>query len=250
MAGGGGLAQSPLLPTGAALALLGLLVYLGALCAACRRYVLPAHSMCCPPPLCFPSWRWGRSVALGTAQGDPVCVHPELEPLGSAALLVPNLQLQPQHNPSWADPAPLSPPPVSPCTQRSWSQLVTGTWPHRGSCGKDGDASGDAGAMPVVPGTAQGVQDAIETPPPSCRAGKGAGWWVWGCCCSGERHMAMPIVARSGSWGVHSPAWLSSTSPCSKGRRKKVPPDGVKLVDEVSACWGGQDQLGSCRQQC
>ncbi|XP_064888313.1 lck-interacting transmembrane adapter 1 isoform X1 [Columba livia] len=37
MAGGGGLAQSPLLPTGAALALLGLLVYLGALCAACRR---------------------------------------------------------------------------------------------------------------------------------------------------------------------------------------------------------------------
>ncbi|KAK2520717.1 Lime1 [Columba guinea] len=44
--------------------------------------------------------------------------------------------------------------------------------------------------------------------------------------------MSMPIVARSGSWGVHSPAWLSSTSPCSKGRRKKVPPDGVKLVDE------------------
>ncbi|XP_065706267.1 lck-interacting transmembrane adapter 1 [Patagioenas fasciata] len=37
MAGGGGLARSPLLPAGAALALLGLLVYLGALCAACRR---------------------------------------------------------------------------------------------------------------------------------------------------------------------------------------------------------------------
>lgn len=112
MAGGGGLAQSPLLPAGAALALLGLLVYLGALCAACRRYVLPAHSMCCPPPLCFPSWRWGCSVALGTAQGDPVCVHPELGPLGSAALLLPNLQLQPQHNPAWADPAPLGPPSI------------------------------------------------------------------------------------------------------------------------------------------
>ncbi|KAM6319584.1 lck-interacting transmembrane adapter 1 [Podargus strigoides] len=39
MAGAGGerLAQTPLLPAGAALALLGVLVYLGALCAACRR---------------------------------------------------------------------------------------------------------------------------------------------------------------------------------------------------------------------
>ncbi|KAM6378644.1 lck-interacting transmembrane adapter 1 isoform 1-T3 [Pluvialis apricaria] len=36
-AGGEGLAQTPLLPAGAALALLGVLVYLGALCAACRR---------------------------------------------------------------------------------------------------------------------------------------------------------------------------------------------------------------------
>ncbi|XP_009997013.1 PREDICTED: zinc finger protein 704-like [Chaetura pelagica] len=36
-AGGEGLAQTPLLWVGAALALLGLLVYLGALCAACRR---------------------------------------------------------------------------------------------------------------------------------------------------------------------------------------------------------------------
>ncbi|KAM6112884.1 lck-interacting transmembrane adapter 1 [Pterocles gutturalis] len=36
-AGGGGLADPPELPAGAALALLGVLVYLGALCAACRR---------------------------------------------------------------------------------------------------------------------------------------------------------------------------------------------------------------------
>ncbi|XP_051488711.1 lck-interacting transmembrane adapter 1 [Apus apus] len=36
-AGGEGLAQTPLLRVGTALALLGLLVYLGALCAACRR---------------------------------------------------------------------------------------------------------------------------------------------------------------------------------------------------------------------
>ncbi|XP_009471668.1 PREDICTED: lck-interacting transmembrane adapter 1 [Nipponia nippon] len=37
-AGGEGLARTPLLPAGAALALLSVLVYLGALCAACRRY--------------------------------------------------------------------------------------------------------------------------------------------------------------------------------------------------------------------
>ncbi|NWU57708.1 LIME1 protein, partial [Dromas ardeola] len=37
-AGGEGLTRTPLLPAGAALALLGILVYLGALCAACRRY--------------------------------------------------------------------------------------------------------------------------------------------------------------------------------------------------------------------
>ncbi|KAM9648211.1 lck-interacting transmembrane adapter 1 isoform 2-T3 [Morphnus guianensis] len=36
-AGGEGLARTPLLPAGAVLALLGVLVYLGALCAACRR---------------------------------------------------------------------------------------------------------------------------------------------------------------------------------------------------------------------
>ncbi|XP_075373519.1 lck-interacting transmembrane adapter 1 [Mycteria americana] len=36
-AGSEGLARTPLLPAGAALALLGVLVYLGALCAACRR---------------------------------------------------------------------------------------------------------------------------------------------------------------------------------------------------------------------
>ncbi|KAM4649756.1 lck-interacting transmembrane adapter 1 [Amazona ochrocephala] len=36
-AGGEGLGGTPLLPAGAALALLGVLVYLGALCAACRR---------------------------------------------------------------------------------------------------------------------------------------------------------------------------------------------------------------------
>ncbi|KAM6194666.1 lck-interacting transmembrane adapter 1 [Sarcoramphus papa] len=36
-AGGEGLVRTPLLPAGAALALLGILVYLGALCAACRR---------------------------------------------------------------------------------------------------------------------------------------------------------------------------------------------------------------------
>ncbi|KAF1476573.1 Lck-interacting transmembrane adapter 1, partial [Eudyptula minor novaehollandiae] len=36
-AGGEGLARTPLLPASAALALLGVLVYLGALCAACRR---------------------------------------------------------------------------------------------------------------------------------------------------------------------------------------------------------------------
>ncbi|XP_074776654.1 lck-interacting transmembrane adapter 1 [Athene noctua] len=36
-AGGEGLARTPLLPAGAALALLGVLIYLGALCAACRR---------------------------------------------------------------------------------------------------------------------------------------------------------------------------------------------------------------------
>ncbi|KAM6120880.1 lck-interacting transmembrane adapter 1 [Phoenicopterus ruber ruber] len=36
-AGGEGLARTPLPPAGAALALLGVLVYLGALCAACRR---------------------------------------------------------------------------------------------------------------------------------------------------------------------------------------------------------------------
>uniref|UniRef100_A0A663DN84 Uncharacterized protein n=1 Tax=Aquila chrysaetos chrysaetos TaxID=223781 RepID=A0A663DN84_AQUCH len=40
-AGGEGPARTPLLPAGAVLALLGVLVYLGALCAACRRYVLP-----------------------------------------------------------------------------------------------------------------------------------------------------------------------------------------------------------------
>ncbi|XP_059683396.1 lck-interacting transmembrane adapter 1 [Gavia stellata] len=37
VASGEGLARTPLLPAGAALALLGVLVYLGALCAACRR---------------------------------------------------------------------------------------------------------------------------------------------------------------------------------------------------------------------
>uniref|UniRef100_A0A8D0FRK1 Uncharacterized protein n=1 Tax=Strix occidentalis caurina TaxID=311401 RepID=A0A8D0FRK1_STROC len=49
-AGGEGLARTPLLPAGAALALLGVLIYLGALCAACRRYVLPAPEGACSSP--------------------------------------------------------------------------------------------------------------------------------------------------------------------------------------------------------
>lgn len=60
-----------------------------------------------------------------------------------------------------------------------------------------------------------------------------------------QRSHGDAIVVRSESWGVCSPAWLSSASPHSKGRKKKVPPDGVKLVDEVSACRGDRISWGA-----
>lgn len=40
---------------------------------------------------------------------------------------------------------------------------------------------------------------------------------------------------------------LSPTSPCRKGR-KKVTPDGVKLVDEVRAHLGGRISPGGCSE--
>lgn len=113
-AGGEGLAQTPLLPAGAVLALLGVLVYLGALCAACRRYVLPAAPLLCLLVLGMGlgTLRW-RLVA---ERGDPTCACPELGPLGSAALFALNPQLQPRYNSAWSNPAPLClaacPPPL------------------------------------------------------------------------------------------------------------------------------------------
>lgn len=125
-AGGEGLARTPLLPASAALALLGVLVYLGALCAACRRYALPTA-----PLLSLLALRtelgapWWHAVA---ARGDPTCACPELGPLGSAALLTLNPQPQPQCNSAWPDPAPLclAAPRRTPCAQRSRYQLGMG----------------------------------------------------------------------------------------------------------------------------
>lgn len=51
-----GTAGTRLLPAGTALALLGGLVYLGTLCAACKRYVLPTAP---PLPLLGLGLGWG-----------------------------------------------------------------------------------------------------------------------------------------------------------------------------------------------
>lgn len=89
-ASGEGTAGTQLLPAGTALALLGGLVYLGTLCAACKRYVLPTAP---PLPLLGLGIPWWCLVA---AHGDSVCSHPDLGLRGSAALLTPNPHLCPQ----------------------------------------------------------------------------------------------------------------------------------------------------------
>ena len=63
---GEGPARTPILPAGAALALLGVLVYLGALCAACRRYALPAAPLPSLPVLGMGSGTPWWHLAVGT----------------------------------------------------------------------------------------------------------------------------------------------------------------------------------------
>ena len=214
---------------------------------------LPADGTRCPRPLCFlgtglgaPRWH------VVAARGDPACACPELGSLGSAALLTPNPQLQPQCKSAWPDPAPLClvAPRRVPCTQRPCrsslerAELRAG-WVMPGVMPR---------VMPAVPGTAQwGAgcnQDLPRQHGPCCRAGEGAGLGRWGVPLlqrgvHGDAHRGQvgvpghPLLAP----GLATRLGLSLASPRSKGRKKKVPPDGVKLVDEVSVCWrGGQDQ--------
>lgn len=71
-AGGKGPVGTLLVPASAALALLGVLVYLGALCAACRRYVLPVAPLLSLLELGMVLGTfWWHLVA---SCGDPVCV--------------------------------------------------------------------------------------------------------------------------------------------------------------------------------
>lgn len=76
-ASGEGTAGTRLLPAGTALALLGGLVYLGTLCAACKRYVLPTAP---PFSLLGLGWGWGSLGGIWWLHVETVYSHPELGP--------------------------------------------------------------------------------------------------------------------------------------------------------------------------
>lgn len=90
--------------------------------------------------------------------------------------------------------------------------------------------------MPVVPCTAQwGARCSCDVPSqhrPCYGAGEGAGCGFRGCHVGDPGHLLLTP-------GFAICLGLSPTSPCRKGR-KKVAPDGVKLVDEVRAHFGGR----------
>lgn len=140
-AGGEGLARTPLLLAGAALALLGVLVYLGALCAACRRYVLPATP-------CFPSWRWGPRGGIWWLQVENPPVPVLSWDLRDLLLGSPR---SPGCSPSATLPGLILPPCASlpphrtPCAQRSGSQLGMGDVAWQEEPRGMGDARGGAG---------------------------------------------------------------------------------------------------------
>lgn len=92
--------------------------------------------------------------------------------------------------------------------------------------------------VPVVPCTAQwGAGCNCDVPSqhrPCCGAGEEAGCGFWECHTGDPGHQLLTP-------GFAICLGLSPTSTCRRGR-KKVAPDGVKLVDEVRAHFGGQDQ--------
>lgn len=175
---GEGLPGPPLLPALlAALALLGLLVYVGALCAACRRYAPhPQH--------------WGCVLGLLLPPPTPQTL----------------LQL-------WL------PTEGGSCTQRRWSggEAVASEEPTRLSYPRGGDAGGMLGGSRGA-GAARSAGFGMEV-----ELGVGLGVLLLGGGRTGCLLLSL-LPAHSCFSG-------------SQGRRKKVPPDGVKLVDEVS--WGG-----------
>lgn len=90
-ASGEGTAGTRLLPAGTALALLGGLVYLGTLCAACKRYVLPTAP---PPSLLGLGGARDPSVAFGGCTWGLCAAIPSWDH-GAAALLTPKPHLPP-----------------------------------------------------------------------------------------------------------------------------------------------------------
>lgn len=228
-AGGEGTAGARLLPAGAALALLGGLVYLGALCAACKRYVLPTA-----PPLSLLGlgWGWGSLGDIWWLHVETLCApilswdrwdlltpNPHLCP--SAAL--PGLILHPRA---------LQPPGTPPTPKNLGGAAQRGL-----SCERDGQCQGQCrGWCQWCPAQLRGVQDAIVMSPasigPAVGLGKEEGCGFWECHAGDPGHLLLTP-------GFAICLGLSPASPCRKGR-KKVAPDGVKLVDEVRAHLGGR----------
>lgn len=109
------------------------------------------------------------------------------------------------------------------CTQRGWSggEAVASEEPTRLSYPRGGDAGGSRGA-----GAAHPAGFGMEVEQGGGFGGAAAGGGAWRCHGSG-----CPLLSLLPACSCFSH---------SQGRRKKVPPDGVKLVDEVSSGGGGQ----------